>query len=138
MRGGYVHNRVLADSIKQKALQLGVQVECEVTIEVERRILYGDLLIQGGDKRILVEVEMSSKRIDKDLVKATALKVCEVWIVVPNPKVAELVRRKIKQLMIVPGVTRLFILLLPQALQRLEELFELNSGSNVEKENKRK
>ena len=138
MRGGYVHNSVLADSIKQKALQLGVQVECEVTIEVERRILYGDLLIQGEDKRILVEVEMSSKRIDKDLVKATALKVCEVWIVVPNPKVAELVRRKIKQLMIVPGVTRLFILLLPQALQRLEELFELNSGSNVEKENKRK
>lgn len=122
MRGGYVHNRVLLDPIDQKAWSLGVQVDREVAIRVDEKALYGDLLIRGSSKRILVEAELSSKRIPNDLAKAAALGACELWVVVPNPRVARSVRRKLLQLPIEPG-TGLFILSLPQALQRLEGLF---------------
>lgn len=131
MRGGYVHNRVLIDPIAQKAGRLGAEVDREVAMEVDGRVLYGDLLIQMGSKRILVEAELSARRIPNDVAKAAASGVCELWVVVPNPRVARSVRRKVLQQSIEPGA-ELFILPLPQALQRLEETFELNSGSNVD------
>ena len=123
MRGGYIHNRVLLDPIDQQARRFGIQVDREVAIRVNGRVLYGDLLIQGRSKRILVEVELSSKRIPTDLAKAAAVGVCELWVVVPNPRVAGSVQQKLLQLCIEPGTSKLFILSLPQALQRLEGLF---------------
>ena len=122
MRGGYIHNRVLLDPIAQKAWQFGAQVDREVAIRVDERILYGDLLIRASSKRILVEAELSSKRIPNDLAKAAALGACELWVVVPNPRVVRSVRQKLSRLPIEPGSPGLFILLLPQALQRLEGL----------------
>ena len=120
MRGGYVHNRVLLDPIDLRAWRCGLQVDREVMIRVDERVLYGDLLIRGRSKRILVEAELSSKRIRNDLAKAAALGVCELWLVVPNPTVAQSVWRKLLRQSIDPGTSRLFILSLPQALQRLE------------------
>ncbi len=121
MRGGWVHNRVLIDPITQKALRLGAQVDREVAIEVGGRVLYGDLLIQVGARRVLVEAELSARRIPNDLTRAMAFGACELWLVVPNPRVARSVRRKVHKQSIGPGTPRLFILLLPQALQRLDE-----------------
>ena len=127
MRGGYIHNRVLVESIAQKALQLGALVDCEVSIEVGEHVLYGDLLFQYGSQRVLVEVEMSSKRIRNDLAKAAALEVNELWIVVPNPTVVKSVRRTLLQQLVSQGMSGIFIFLLPQALQRLDEFSKLNS-----------
>ncbi len=131
MRGGYVHNHVLLDPIEQKARRLGAAVDREAAIRVGGRVLYGDLLIRGGSRRILVEAELSSRRVPNDLAKAAALGACELWVVVPNSRVAGSVRWNLSQdgTQSRPG---LFVLLLPQALQRVEELIELNSGSNVE------
>ena len=123
MRGGYIHNRVLLDPIDQKAWSLGARVDREVAIRVDKRVLYGDLLIRGSSKRILVEAELSSKRILNDLAKAAALGACELWVVVSNPRVARSFRQKLLQLSIEPGTAGLFILSLPQALQRLEGIF---------------
>ena len=123
MRGGYIHNRVLLDPIDQKAWSLGVQVDREVAIRVDGKILYGDLLIQGSTKLILVEAELTSKRIQSDLAKAAALGACELWIVVPNPRIARSARQELLQLSSGPGTSGLFVLSLPQALQRLEGLF---------------
>ena len=136
MRGGYIHNHVLLDPIEQKARRLGASVDREAAIRVAGRVLYGDLLIRDGSRRILVEAELSSRRIPKDLAKASALGPCDLWIVVPNPRVARSVRRKLSRhgIKSEPG---LFILLLPEALQRLEKLIELNSGSNVNSEKKK-
>lgn len=120
MRGGYIHNRVLLDPIAQKAWCFGAQVDREVAIRVNERVLYGDLLIRARSKRILVEAQLSSKRIPNDLAKAAAIGACELWVVVPNPRVAGSVRQKLLQLSIEPGTSGLFILSLPQALQRLE------------------
>lgn len=131
MSVGYVHNRVLLDPIAKKALHLGFKVDREVPIKVGRHVLFGDLIIQADVRQILVEVEMSSRRITNDLAKAQALGECELWIVVPNPKVARSVRRRLVQQSIEPGRFGLFILLLPQAFQRLEAFLELNSGSNA-------
>lgn len=123
MRGGYIHSRVLLDPIAQTAWRFGGQVDREVAIRVNGKVLYGDLLIRDSSKRILVEAEMSSRRIPSDLAKATALGACELWVVVPNPRVARCVRQKLLRLSIEPGTSRLFILSLPKALQRLEGLF---------------
>ena len=92
MRGGYVHNRVLLDPIDTKAWRSGARVDREVAIRVGGQVLYGDLLIRDGSKRILVEAELSSKRIPNDLAKAAAFEVCELWLVVPNPGVARSVQ----------------------------------------------
>lgn len=135
MRGGYIHNRVLIGLVAQEAMRLGIHVDYEVVIKVGEKIMYGDLLIQYGLRRILVEAEMSSKRIANDLAKAETLK-AELWILVPNPRVAQSVRRKLSKLSNVSGNNGKLILLLPQAIQRLGKFYELNSGSNVEKENK--
>ena len=131
MRGGYVHNHILLDPIEKEALRFGAQVDREVAIRVDGRVLYGDLLILGGSKRILIEAELSPKRILNDVAKAAALGLCELWVVVPNPRVARSVRRRVLKQSVELGA-RLFVLLLPQALQRLEEILELNSGSNVD------
>ncbi len=132
MRGGYLHNYVLLHPIAQQALRLGAQIDREVTIKVGRHVRYGDLLIQSGLRRILVEGEMSSKRITNDLAKALAVEACELWLVVPNPRVARSIRRKLLHQSVVPDVSGLFVLLLPQALQRLTECSDLISGSNAE------
>ena len=123
MRGGYIHNRVLLDPIAEKAWRFGVQVDREVAIRIDGRVLYGDLLIRGSSKRILIEAELSSKRILNDLAKAAVLGACELWVVVPNPRIARSVRQKLLQLPIETETSGLFILSLPQALQRLEGLF---------------
>ena len=82
MRGGYIHNRVLLEPIAQKALCIpGARVDQEVAIRVDDQILYGDLLIQFGSRRILVEAELTSKRIENDLIKAAAMEPCELWVV---------------------------------------------------------
>ena len=137
MRGGYIHNRVLLDPIAQRASQLGAQVDREVAITVGSKVLYGDLLIQGRSKRILVEAELSSRRIPNDLAKAAAVGACELWLVVPNPRVARSVRQKLLCESIGPGKSGLFVLLFSQAVQRLEELSELNSGSNADTKKKK-
>ena len=134
MRGGYIHNRVLLDPIAQNALQLGFLIDREVPIAVGERVLYGDLLIQRHSQLILVEVELSSKRIANDLLKAEALGACELWLVIPNPKVARSVRRFLSRQPFKSGTCDLFVLLLPKVLQRLREFSELISGSNVETE----
>ena len=131
MRGGYVHNRVLLDPIAQKASRLGAQVDREIAICVGGKVFYGDLLIQSCSMRILVEAELSSKRILNDLVKAAAFGACELWLVVPNPRVARSVRQKLLRESIGLRTSGLFILLFSQAVQRLEEFSELISGSNA-------
>ncbi len=123
MRGGYIHNRVLLDPIAEKAWRFGVQVDRDVVIRIDGKVLYGDLLIRGSSTRTLVEAELSPKRVPKDLAKAAALGAGELWVVVPNPRVARSVRQKLLQLSIGPETSELFILSLPQALQRLEGLF---------------
>lgn len=135
MRGGYIHNRVLLDPIAHQARRLGAEVSREVAIRVGGRVLYGDLLLRGGSRQILVEAEMSSRRIPNDLAKARALEPCDLWVVVPNPRVGGSVRRKLSRGNF-KSPPRLFVFSLPHALQRLEQLFELISGSNVDSEKK--
>ncbi len=136
MRGGFIHNQVLLDPIAQNASQLGFHVDREVPIAVGERVLYGDLLIQRHSQLVLVEAELSSKRIANDLLKAEASGACELWLVVPNPKVARSVRRTLSRQPFKPSTFGLFVFLLPLALQRLREFSELISESNLETEKK--
>ena len=138
LKGGYVHNIVLLDPIERSAQQLGAECNCEAKIRIGERTLYGDLLIELASERVLVEAELSPKRIVNDLAKAEAFRVRELWLVVPNPVVGQAVRRRLQQLSTLPGPFRVFVLSLPQALERLANCFALNSWSIVGKERKRK
>lgn len=131
MRGGYIHNRVLVEPIVQKVLCIpGARVDQEVAIRVGDQFLYGDLLIQVGSQRILVEAELTAKRIENDLLKAAAMEPCELWVVVPNPLVKKAIQRKLSRQPIPMASVKIFVLLLPQTLQRVTEFSELISGSN--------
>lgn len=136
MRGGYLHNRILVEALAQKASQLGFQVDREVPIAVDKRVLYGDLLIQRHSHSILVEAELSPRRIANDLLKATASGAHELWLVVPNSRVARSVRIGLSRRARRPRTFGLFVLSLPQALQRLRHFSNLFSASNAETENK--
>lgn len=132
--GGFVHNRVLLDPIQDAALRLGASAQREVATGRGRHGRYGDLLIQLGSHQILVEAELSSKRIANDLAKAEQFQSTELWIVVPTSRVARSVRQELLRLSVPPNKPGLFVLLLPQALERLMSLFSLNSGSYVRAE----
>ena len=138
MRGGFIHNLILVDHIAKKASLFGASLDREASIKIGEKILFGDLLIEIGSQKILVDAEMSSKRIANDLLKGAAFEVTELWIVVPNPRVARSVRQKLSQMSIMPRRNGLFVFSLPQALQRFEHLIELISLPNVEMEMKRK
>lgn len=136
MRGGHVHNRVLLGPVEQVASNLpDVQVEPEAAIEVGNQTLYADLLITIGSKRILIEAEMSARRIEKDLEKAIAFEQCELWIVVPDPKVRKSVQRKLAAQPKPDKRLSVLVLFFSQAIERVRELSDLNSRTIV-RENK--
>ena len=138
MKGGFIHNHILLSPIANEATRLGMHVTCEAPIRVQNKVFFGDLLIQSDVLRILVETEMSPRRVENDLVKAAALNVSELWIVVPHFGMARLVRWKLSELGIGPEIPGLFVLVLPQAIQRLRNFYQLNSVSDTKTEKKKK
>ena len=132
MKGGFVHNRVLLLPIAKSAMEFGAGVEIEVPIRAGKQILFGDLLIRHGDWSVLVEAEMSSRRIASDVEKARSLNVTELWIVVPNPRVRRSTQRSLLRQWMNGKSLDVSILLLSQALQRLRDLFDLSSVPNVQ------
>jgi len=121
VKGDDIHNILLAEPIEKKALQLGAKVEQEFPIRVGSKTYFGDLFIQHCSQRILIEIEMSEKRIANDLIKAEALN-SELWIVVPNKRVAQSVSRKLSKLSNSTEKNRKFIFYFSQAIQRLEDI----------------
>ena len=116
-RGGHIHNLVLLGPIAEMALAIPkARVDREAAIKVGDRILYGDLLIQTDHFRVLVEVELTAKRAVNDLAKAAAVAPCELWIVVPNRRVREAVKRRlsVSQLFPAQDVTLFIFLFSPE------------------------
>jgi Holliday junction resolvase-like predicted endonuclease len=93
MRGGFIHNEVLTASLLCLFEEEGWSCDTEIPVRMGEGLGFIDLVAEFDGYCIAVEVEMSAKRIDRDLQKAAAIHAAELWIVTPNARIAGAVRR---------------------------------------------
>lgn len=125
-----VHNQILISPLAALARANGASAWVERAVRgVNGRIVgYADLLIIQGVWRLLVEAECSVRRVPRDLEKAAAASVHELWIVVPNTKLAD------KVTLLVHGhalSARSFVLTPGAAKQRLSRCLPFFAASNA-------
>ncbi len=139
MRGGYLHNVILIESVASEAISRGARTWREYAMTRGPRTGYMDLLIEFGTYRIAVEAELTPKRVANDVAKAIGLGVQELWIVVPDAQIARAVHRRLNRVTGHKGELQVFVLTQGQAKQRIMNSFPFCSRANVsisEKENK--
>ena len=129
MRGEFLHNEVLVRPLERAFRRAGAITSTEFTVWLGNTIGYIDLIAMYGERRFAVEAERSTHRIEGDLRKANALRVDELWIVVPTESVGESVRRTCRKLRHVFDMGRLFVLTQGQALQRVTDCLPLIAGA---------
>ena len=127
MKGGYIHEHLLLDGLERAFKKRGAKVRRQVSTRPGRKTGYADLLIDLESGRLVIEAEMSSKRIDNDLKKARDLEAIWLWIVVPNQKVAHSVRKQLEELGVRAIEPWICVLTLGQALERVTNCFSLFS-----------
>ena len=131
--GGHVHESVLLDGVEDAFRTAGVSTRRSVRVRSERVVGHVDLVAMVGPRLIAVEAELSPRRIERDLLKAMALDAHELWIVVPNARVAKRVRRALGGRTTRPDMPGVFVLTLGQSRQRVANCFASFSASNVER-----
>lgn len=121
MRGNYLHNIVLIGRVEEAFALKGWDTTQERYVSDGDATGFIDLVAREGSTTIAIEAELTTKRVKKDIWKATVLGAGEIWILVPNVRVAQNVRklfsRKHDQ-----NVPTVFVLTLGQALTRVYEL----------------
>ena len=86
MKGKHIHEGML-DELEKALRERRAKTERQVPIRLGKKLWYADLVAELDGRRLLIEVEMSSRRIAGDLQKAGALQATWLWIVVPNDRV---------------------------------------------------
>ncbi len=137
-RGGFLHNEVIVSSLQKAFDSRGVETALEVATRPGRRTGYVDLVAYLAQGIIAVEAECSSRRVDRDLVKAEELGAHELWIVTPDHRVRDAVRRELVALVGQSDHEGIWILTLGQAVERVGNICSFISVSNVEHEKKKK
>jgi len=122
MKGKHIHENML-NKLNTVLTAIGTQPEQQVQVQVGERRCYADLVAELGGRRLVIEAEMSSQRIDGDLQKALALQATWLWIVVPNNRVKRSVRAKLRRLNVPEQPPHLAIYTISQAVQRLTSDF---------------
>ena len=125
MKGGYIHERLLLDRIERLFRERCIEVEKQVSTIKGKRARYADLVVKIGPHRLVVEAETSSMRVKGDLEKANEMSATWLWIVVPNRKVADSVRKQLRTLNVRETEPWLSILTLGQALERVTNCYSL-------------
>lgn len=137
-RGGFIHEKVVLDRLVRAARVRGATVCRQVQAGSGRGAGHIDLVLARGGRTIAVEVELSPKRVNRDLRKAAAIGADELWIVVPHRRTADAVGRRLAALAVsAEGSRGIFVLTLGQALQRIEHCFSLFSGAHVQEKRNR-
>jgi hypothetical protein len=120
MRGGYLHNRALAQRLTTTLEDLGARFWIEYPAGPGRRAGAVDIYIELGEARIACEIELGPGRIDQDLRKASALSVDLLLIVAPTPDVARAIRRRL--MTIRPRPPQVQVRLIASAIKYLSDL----------------
>ena len=137
MKGGYVHEIVMLERLEQMFDERGFETMRQVRTRSGRKTGYADLVVTYGSSKLLVEAEMSSKRIVNDIQKAQDLGAAWLWIVVPNPKVRRSVRKQLLNLAMNDMEPWICVLTIGQAVQRVKGCFPFFFESMVKGENKK-
>ena len=129
MRGSHLHNSVLIDPLDEAFRSFGATTRRESYANDGSVVGAVDLLVEQPHVRIAIEAELSSKRVDRDLRKAAAVRADELWIVVPTVRLVRNVRRKLATLPAAPLWLDVFVLTQGQALQRVTVCVSLIAGA---------
>lgn len=84
MRGGLVHNRVIAGRLERLLRLGGASVEREFPVEPGAHPRCLDLLATLGDVRLGIEIELTPRRVPADIKKAQLAGVPTLLIVTPT------------------------------------------------------
>lgn len=129
MRGGRLHNEIIIDPLDHAFREIGASVRREMFVRIGADTAYADLVAELGGWRFVVEAELSARRVANDLLKGMALDADELWIVVPDRRIAGCVERRLAALAVRRNQGGLFVLTLGQALQRVRNYLPLIAGS---------
>lgn len=136
LRGGSLHNHLVCETEK---IFRGAGFDTHQ--EYPKKLAGGgldfvDLLAEGDDFVICVEIETSSRHVLDNAAKARELGLPLV-VIVPTRKVQKAVNRKLKKAGINLKKDRIYILLLSQLEQELTNCFPLIPSANGQRENRK-
>lgn len=130
MRGGYLHNEIMANELDRAFVRAGFETHREMHVTWPNGSGFIDLVATLGTIRIAIELECSVRRVPRDLLKAAAVPATELWVVVPDRRLARSVQRVLEHLGISSRMTGIFVLTFGQALQRVTNCFSCIASSN--------
>lgn len=115
---------LLVDSMCDACEMIGVTHTREYVVKSDEGIGFIDLVASSKNTVVAIEIERSNRRIGADVAKAVALQADELLIVVPNPQVKRLVKKRLRDLTC-SKKTGTFVACLPEAIKRLSYYFPL-------------
>ena len=128
MRGGQIHEYII-EQLDRVFQQHGFRTARQVVARSGSRLSFVDLVVEDASGALLcVEVETGGGggRVWRDLDKAR--KLGALWIVVPDQRVKESIRRRVRQLGAVKSGS-LSVLTYGQAMQQVTNNIPFSSGS---------
>ena len=123
MTESYCHN-LLVDSMCNACETIGITPVREYAVKTANGIGFIDLVASNKNTLVAIEIERSNRRIETDVAKAVALSANGLLIVVPNPQVERLVKKRLRGLACSKKV-KTFVTCLPEATQRLRHYFPM-------------
>lgn len=123
MRGDHLHNRVLIGQLERMLRRSGARTQCEAPTRTSAGTGFIDLLAQRDGLCLAVEAELTARRIPNDVAKAAACGADELWILVPNARASEAVRRALDRRVSNISVLAVRVLTLGQAKHRIAQHF---------------
>ena len=128
MRGGRLHRYILQSAVTHLSRR-GFTARWEVWVRGESFAGFADLTALTPQGLLVVEAELSARRIGGDLTKARLLHATFLWILVPNAAVRRAVHRALDRI----GddvISQKCVLTLGQVAAQLTKCFPLISTSN--------
>ena len=136
LRGGQLHNYLVCEAEKIfRDAGFDTHQECPKKL-ASGELNFVDLLAEGNDFVICVEIETSPRHVLDNAAKARELNL-SLMVIVPTRKVQKAVKSKLQTAGINPRKHRIYILLLSQLKQELTNYFPLIPSANSKRENRK-
>ena len=131
MRGGFLHNKIMAAQLDREFRRFGCHTRNEVHVVWNGGSGFIDLVGEHGGLVVAIEIERTTHRVHRDLLKAAAIQATELWIVGPDQHICRSFERTLQRLQVRIEGVGIFVLTFGQAVQRVSNCFSLISASNV-------
>lgn len=129
MRGGFLHNIVLVDSLHKALSEQGARVYREYQVAPGRRSGFIDLVAVRGSEWIAIEAELTPDRIGWDMEKADAIGASLLLVVMPHGRAVSRARKSLAE----GARVRTRILDLGHALEAVRNNVLFSGTSEVQK-----